>query len=242
MIIIGRGGGSMEDLWAFNDEKLCREISASAIPTISAVGHEIDFTISDFVADLRAPTPSAAAELVAKSHHEVIERVNQFLRMMNVSWERLFRVRSHQLESLQKRLVDPQRKLQDLAVKNDDLVDRLQRAIKNYFQQKSHHVQILHQKLGDPHELLKTAEFNLQKNEMRLQSSFEKLLSLKKFRWEKNVAALESLSPLKVVDRGYSLVTANGQVVKTTGQLKVGQQIEIRLAQGQVEAEVKKLI
>lgn len=241
VIIIGRGGGSIEDLWAFNDEKLCREISSSLIPTISAVGHEIDFTIADFVADLRAPTPSAAAELVAKSHHEVIERVSQFLRMMNMSWERLFKVRSHQLDSLQKRLVDPYRKLQDLSLKNDDLLERLQRAIKNYFQQKNHQVQMMQQKLGDPQELLKAAQFNLQKNEMKLQSSFEKLISLKKFRWEKNVASLESLSPLKVVDRGYSLVSQSGKIVKSTSQLKLGQLIEVRLADGQIEAEVKKL-
>jgi exodeoxyribonuclease VII large subunit len=241
VIIVGRGGGSIEDLWAFNDEKLCREISASLIPTISAVGHEIDFTIADFVADLRAPTPSAAAELVAKSHHEIIERVSQFLRMMNMSWERLFKVRSHQLESFQKRLVDPQRKLQDLSLKNDDLLERMQRAIKNYFQQKNHQVQMMQQKLGDPQELLKAAQFNLQKNEMKLQSSFEKLISLKKFRWEKNVASLESLSPLKVVDRGYSLVSQGGKIVKSTSQLKLGQLIEVRLADGQIEAEVKKL-
>lgn len=242
VIIMGRGGGSMEDLWAFNDEKLAREIAAATIPTISAVGHEIDFTIADFVADLRAPTPSAAAELVAKSHHEVVEKVNQFRRMMTLSWERLVKFRFHQLENLQKRLVDPQRKLQDLALRNDDLLERLQRATQNYFLKRQHQLQILKQKMGDPVEKIKSTQLQLQKNEIRLRSSFEKLLSNKKFQWEKMISSLESLSPLKVVERGYSLVTKQGQIVKSQDQVKKGDSLNVRLAQGQLEVTVEKTI
>lgn len=216
-IIVGRGGGSIEDLWAFNDETLARTIASSPVPVISAVGHEIDFTIADFVADLRAPTPSAAAELVAKSSAELRNRVLSLERVLRVSLDRKLRTFVQQLHGLGRRLIDPRKRLQDLAIRNDDLLTRLDLAMRNLFQRRGHRVQLLGQRLAPP------MQMHLEKRRARI----ARLASL-----------LDSLSPLKVVERGYSIVTKNGVVVKSAMNLKSGDEISIRLADGEAKASV----
>ena len=196
VIIIGRGGGSIEDLWAFNDETLARTIVASPVPVISAVGHEIDFTISDFVADLRAPTPSAAAELVAKSSDELMQKVLQLRRLLVVSKKRALESFKQRLALLKNALVDPQKKLQELTQRNDELLMRLDLARKNLFERKK--------------------------------QSLQHKMSL-----------LDSLSPLKVVDRGYALVTKGEQVIKIAGDVKKGDLLNIRLSQGSLQVSVE---
>ena len=196
VIIIGRGGGSIEDLWAFNDETLARTIVASPVPVISAVGHEIDFTISDFVADLRAPTPSAAAELVAKSSDELMQKVLQLRRLLVVSKKRALESFKQRLALLKNALVDPQKKLQELTQRNDELLMRLDLARKNLFERK-------------------------------------------KQRLQHKMSLLDSLSPLKVVDRGYALVTKGEQVIKIAGDVKKGDLLNIRLSQGSLQVSVE---
>ena len=196
VIIIGRGGGSIEDLWAFNDETLARTIVASPVPVISAVGHEIDFTISDFVADLRAPTPSAAAELVAKSSDELMQKVLQLRRLLVVSKKRALESFKQRLALLKNALVDPQKKLQELTQRNDELLMRLDLARKNIFERK-------------------------------------------KQRLQHKMSLLDSLSPLKVVDRGYALVTKGEQVIKIAGDVKKGDLLNIRLSQGSLQVSVE---
>ena len=196
VIIIGRGGGSIEDLWAFNDETLARTIVASSVPVISAVGHEIDFTISDFVADLRAPTPSAAAELVAKSSDELMQKVLQLRRLLVVSKKRALESFKQRLALLKNALVDPQKKLQELTQRNDELLMRLDLARKNLFERKKQ--RLLHK-----------------------------------------MSLLDSLSPLKVVDRGYALVTKGEQVIKAAGDVKKGDLLNIRLSQGSLQVSVE---
>ncbi len=129
VIICGRGGGSVEDMWCFNDERVARAIANSRVPLISAVGHEIDFTIADFVADLRAPTPSAAAELVSRNAQEICESLEVQKRRLTRVWlhkEQLLKQRVHQLS---RRLVDPKRRLQDLALRSDELAQRLEASV-----------------------------------------------------------------------------------------------------------------
>jgi exodeoxyribonuclease VII large subunit len=199
VIIVGRGGGSIEDLWAFNDETLARTIVASPVPVISAVGHEIDFTISDFVADLRAPTPSAAAELVAKSSDELMQRVLQMRRLLILSKKRTLDHLKQTLTHLRNALVDPQRKLQDLSQRNDELLMRLDLARSNLYQRK-------------------------------------------KQRLEHKMSLLDSLSPLRVVDRGYALVTKSGQVVKTAQDVIKGDELDIRLSKGSLKVNVESIL
>ena len=200
VIIVGRGGGSVEDLWAFNDETLARTIVASPVPVISAVGHEIDFTISDFVADLRAPTPSAAAELVAKSSDELMQKVMQLRRLLLISKKRTFEGLKQKLALLRNALVDPQKKLQDLSQRNDELLMRLDLARKNIFERKRQ-------------------------------------------RLEHKMSLLDSLSPLKVVDRGYALVTKgsgkDSHVVKSIKDVKKGDLLNVRLSQGSLQVSVE---
>lgn len=196
VIIIGRGGGSIEDLWAFNDEILARTIVASPFPVISAVGHEIDFTISDFVADLRAPTPSAAAELVAKSSDELMQKVLQLRRLLVISKKRSLEGFKQKLALLRNALVDPQKKLQELTQRNDELLLRLDLARKNVFERKRQ-------------------------------------------RLEHKMSLLDSLSPLRVVDRGYALVTKGEAVIKSAKDVKKGDQLNIRLSQGSLQVAVE---
>ena len=238
VVIIGRGGGSIEDMWCFNDEALARLIAASPIPVISAVGHEIDFTISDFVADLRAPTPSAAAELVAKSSSELSHRVDSFDRLLNLALKKVFRSYLERVNLASKRLVDPKRRLQDLQLKNDDLLNRLEFATQKYLKDFRHEVVLLKQKLGSPQDIILDKKKDLQHLSARMQKSQGFLLEKKQSRLQRVMSVLDSLSPLKVVERGYSIVSHNKKIIKSAGSVKPGDLIEVRLAEGSLAAAV----
>lgn len=241
VIIIGRGGGSIEDMWCFNDEKLARKISASIIPVISAVGHEIDFTICDFVADLRAPTPSAAAELVAKSSQEIIQKLEQLERSFRLAMGRRLQHKQQQLLLQTKRLVDPKKKLQDLFVRNDDLYTRLELAVTNYFSHARRDVQLLRSSLVSPRQVIQQKNSALQHLEQKLKNSIKESLTEFKFRTESAMALLDSLSPLKVVDRGYSIATKGKDVVKSVKQVKVGDHLLIKVADGIIETKIESI-
>lgn len=238
VVIIGRGGGSIEDLWAFNDEALARAIAASPIPVISAVGHEIDFTISDFVADLRAPTPSAAAELVARSSSELIQKILTLDRLLGVALDRKLKTRIELLKGLQRRLIDPRKRLQDLALRNDDLLERLENAVRNLFLAREHRVQLLKQRLGNPMDRVQRSRQVLQMRTMSLHNQLQRLLERRQSKAARLAGMLDSLSPLKVVMRGYSIVMKQDSVVKSYQQLSVGDEINIRLAEGSAVAKV----
>jgi exodeoxyribonuclease VII large subunit len=134
VMIVGRGGGSIEDLWGFNDERVARAISSCRVPIISGVGHEIDFTIADFVADMRAPTPSAAAELVCKNAAEICEQICVKQRRLIRAFAHHVQIHKQRVFQLSKRLVDPKRRLQDLALRCDELTERLQSALLRRFE------------------------------------------------------------------------------------------------------------
>lgn len=238
VIIIGRGGGSIEDLWAFNDESLARAIAGARVPVISAVGHEIDFTISDFVADLRAPTPSAAAELVSKSSLELHERINQLFRILNLTMDRKIKSWKQDLHRLQKQLIDPKKKLQDLMLRQADLIYRLELGIRRRIKDKFFQLKTKSQRLVHPKTLIEKMQLRQRQLEKNMQ-----LLIWKK--WQKTEAqlnlqmrSLHSLSPLNVVERGYSIVTKNKQLIKSVDQIELGDQIDIKLAMGNMRAQV----
>ncbi|AGH96521.1 exodeoxyribonuclease VII large subunit [Pseudobdellovibrio exovorus] len=238
VIIIGRGGGSMEDLWCFNDEKLARLVAASPIPVISAVGHEIDFTICDFVADLRAPTPSAAAELVAKSSHEILQKLQHLDRMLNTSLQKFLKLKMQSLVLTSRRLVDPKKKLQDYAFRNDELLTRLEQATRVYFLHLKKDIQLLEKKLVSPRDIIQNLRSRVEKMQILMNRSIDHRLNQASYRLKSNMGKLDSLSPLAVVDRGYSITTTGTKVVKSVKDIKKNDEIEIKVTDGVITAEV----
>ncbi len=245
VIIVGRGGGSAEDLAAFNDEGLARAVAASEIPVISAVGHETDFTIVDFVADLRAPTPSAAAELVIRSRVEVenqAEAVRE--RLVRAMERRLLEARHALTERAQHgafaRMMDLIRQRQQ---KLDDLTHRLERGERQALEQRRRRWETVAAAVRhyDVRRVLAGMRGELEAETAALAAAMRNLLLQYKVRAERMGSALEILSPLAILERGYALVfDSAGQLVKDAAQVKVGQQISARVARGEIEAVVKK--
>lgn len=239
VIIIGRGGGSIEDLWAFNDENLARLISSSSIPVISAVGHEVDFTICDFVADLRAPTPSAAAELVAKSSLEISQKLTHLDQVMKSAIQKILKLKSQNLILNSKRLVDPKKKLQDYAFRNDELLTRLEQSMHSFLSNQKKDVLILEERLVSPFEIIQQRRAKIDLLKLQIQTSIQTQLQKAEYSLKNSMSLIDSLSPLKVIDRGYSIVTNKNKIVRSKKDVKKGDTIEIKVKDGQVIAEVK---
>jgi exodeoxyribonuclease VII large subunit len=242
VLIVGRGGGSIEDMWCFNDERVARAIVASRIPVISAVGHEIDFTIADFVADLRAPTPSAAAELVCKNAGDLVEQLRLSEKRLVQSLRVVIDNLRREVRTLTSRLVDPQRYLQDLILRADELTTRLENGVFRYLEIRRNEVELALQKIGTPLEKIVRLHKRLENFSMRVHSAFERKRQKLQIRFRESVGRLETLSPLKVLDRGFSVVMKKDKIMTSTASLKVGDEVKIQLAQGQALAEVKKLL
>ncbi len=238
VIIIGRGGGSIEDMWCFNDEKLARLIASSSIPVISAVGHEIDFTIADFVADLRAPTPSAAAELVAKSSAEIEQRLTQLYKNLNSLITTQLKIKLQTVVHLARQLTDPKKKLQDLMLRNDDLFNRLENAVKVYVGGLNKDIQILKNKLVSPLQVIQKLRLSLDHKNIQLKNAMDLNIKNRVYKVESMMALLDSLSPLKVVERGFSITKTKGHLVKSITQVKKNDIIDIEVHDGVIEAEV----
>lgn len=193
IVVLARGGGSIEDLWCFNDEGLARAIVASRLPVISAVGHEIDFTIADFVADLRAPTPSAAAEIVSGHWVDAIGRLRDSDSRLRNAIVRDLRTRKIQLDHLSARLISPRDRLREQAQRCDELALRLERAMRTRLE--------------------------------RGRAGLDRI-----------GAQLDALSPLRVLERGYSIVKesgASGRVLRSVSQISSGQRIQVVFHDGE---------
>ncbi len=242
VLIVGRGGGSVEDLWAFNDERVARAIAACPIPVISAVGHEIDFTIADFVADLRAPTPSAAAELVVKDSEELLNRLQGLSLTLNQHLGKRLQVFRHQLGQASLRLIDPRRRISDYIFRLDELVERAQNAIRGLSHSKSLILKGLRARLATPQFLIDRKRLQLQKQEEGLNRTIDKFLSKQRETVQLQAGLLDSLSPLKVLERGYSVTrTARGKVLRSVDGIEMDSKIDIWLSQGTIHATVNKV-
>jgi exodeoxyribonuclease VII large subunit len=245
VIIVGRGGGSAEDLAAFNDEGLARTVAASEIPVISAVGHETDFTIMDFVADLRAPTPSAAAELVIRSRVEVenqAEAVRE--RLVRAMERRLLQARHALVERAQHgafaRMMDLIRQRQQ---RLDDLTFRLERGQRQALEKMRRRWEAVAAAVRhyDARRVLAAIRSELEAGAAALAAVMRNQLLQNKVRLERMSRALETLSPLAILDRGYALVfNEAGQLVKDAAQVKPGDPITARVARGELRAVVTK--
>ncbi|MDK8639730.1 exodeoxyribonuclease VII large subunit [Niallia taxi] len=243
VLIVGRGGGSIEELWAFNEETVANAIFASSIPIISAVGHETDFTIADFVADLRAPTPTGAAEMAAPHMEELMERVlTRKARLIRATKERVDKEK-HRLGKMEKSYAFRYPKL--LLDQKMEQLDRqnelLQRNINKLFLLKEEKHELITRRLSrsHPQELLHNAEkdrVNLEKNLVRNMN----LIHQKKLHmFQSIIGKMDALSPLKIMERGYNLAySPEGKLISSINQVKKDEQIELRLSDGTVEARV----
>jgi exodeoxyribonuclease VII large subunit len=222
VIIVARGGGSMEDLWPFNEERVARAIVRSKKPVISAVGHEVDFTISDFVADLRAPTPSAAAEIVIKSKAEIADRVRQLEgRLESIVKYRVSALRNFLASKVGSRgFVVAENRIRRLSQRVDDLGFRLEQA-------------------GRSRTFIKTRSHRVELCEQRLSTAIHQRLK----KWHQAFAGiahtLDALSPLAVLERGYAIcLTLEGRVVRSASSLEVGSDVKVQLHEGRLSARV----
>jgi exodeoxyribonuclease VII large subunit len=245
VIIVGRGGGSAEDLAAFNNEGLARAVAASEIPVISAVGHETDFTICDFVADLRAPTPSAAAELVIRSRVEVESQAETVrVRLVRAMERQLLEARHALMERAQDgafaRMMDLIRQRQQ---KVDDLTYRLERGQRQTLEQVRRRLETVSSAVRhyDLRRVLAGIRGELQAVSAAMASAMRNQLLLNKVRLERMGRALEALSPLAILERGYALVfDSSGQLIKDAAQVGAGDEISARVARGEIRAVVKR--
>jgi exodeoxyribonuclease VII large subunit len=243
VVIVGRGGGSIEDLWAFNDEGVARAIVACCVPVISAVGHETDFTIADFVADLRAPTPSGAAELVVREKLAVVEALVDLYARLKQAITAEVAVYRERVEYLGRRrvLTDPARALRDLHRRLDELQGRLRLGLRSSQRQVRHRVALATGALRSRNPLARIAggAALLAQLRGRLIASAAHSVKVSRSRFAESVGRLESLSPLGVLARGYSLTRlSSGAVVRNAGQVAVGDPLEILLHQGALGARV----
>jgi len=244
VIIVGRGGGSAEDLAAFNDEGLARAIAASEIPVISAVGHETDFTICDFVADLRAPTPSAAAELVIRSRVEIENQAAAVRERLVRAMERiLLEARNELMVRTQHgafaRMMDFIRQRQQTL---DDLTFRLERGERLRLEQMRRRWEMASAAVRhyDARRVLAGVRRELETQTSALSGAVRNLLLQYRVRAERMSRALEMLSPLAILDRGYALVfDAEGKLVRDVEQVRSGEEISAKVAKGEIRAVVK---
>jgi exodeoxyribonuclease VII large subunit len=244
VIILARGGGSVEDLAAFNDESLARTIAASKIPIISAIGHETDFTICDFVADLRAPTPSAAAEIVIRSKQELEETVAALRERMRRAMQYKLLYERQNLTSLEKNRVFA--RMEDAISRRqqrvDDLRFRLETRMRTRLAEASRRLDLGLSRLRqrDLRQQLRTRKRELLSHLQALAAAAHQYLMHRRSRLEQASGKLATLSPVAILERGYSLIfDPQGALVKDASQLAPGDSIHARLARGEVDARVE---
>lgn len=245
VLIVGRGGGSLEDLWAFNDEAVARAVFRSKIPIISAVGHETDWSICDFIADLRAPTPSAAAELVCASSENLRLQLNGLMHRIDKAMQGQVALLKHQLEGARRALHDPTMLLGHLGQRVDDLSERLDLALQNLLAHRQGQLARLEQHLTTMHPVFRIARFR-QDIVMLSERAERRTVALIAQRCREHgeiTAKLDTLSPLQTLARGYTVTErpTDGKVIRDAAELAIGERLRLRLQRGTAICSVSEI-
>jgi len=245
VIIVGRGGGSMEDLWSFNEEIVVRAIAASHAPVVSAVGHEIDVTLADFVADLRAPTPSAAAEAVVPVLAEIVKRLRELTVRTGQMMLRHCGFERQRLDAGIRGMVDIRFRLQEVAQRTDDVVDRLREVVQQLLRSGREQVHEAQRDLSalNPILTVKQGLATVPQFSKRLEGQMGVILMQHRHRIHARLAQLNTLSPLAILERGYSILQTvpAGQILHRASDVEVGQELEAQLASGRLSCTVTRV-
>jgi len=244
LVILARGGGSLEDLQAFNDESVARIIHACRIPVISAVGHETDYTISDFVADLRAPTPSAAAELAVPVKNELEALIFNYKLSLQRMMANVIAKRNERLSTLRKRLKDPGRIVQDARMKLDDHTGRLTRTVSSFLKLTREKLErrIVNLHRFSPQQRLSKHKETLEQHRHNLLVYMNIALNKREFQYRETAARLATLDPKATLKRGYSITRTifDNRIVNDPACVNNGQVVEITVNKGTFNARVEK--
>lgn len=245
VLILGRGGGSIEDLWAFNEEAVARAIFSCKIPIISAVGHETDTTIADFVADMRAPTPTAAAELAVPSREELVERIVERKRSMYISLSNQIKHERKRLTTYQQSypLQFPERLYRPFTERLSGLDDRLLRSRNELTANRKADHNRLDRMLSfySPLQRIKEEDRNLLVVNERMKRAMQSELRNKTEQFSSAIRMLKALNPLEVMERGFSIAYKEGTVANSVIGLEIGEMLQVRMQDGIVESEIKSI-
>ena len=242
VVIIGRGGGSIEDLWAFNEEPVVRRVAELSIPVISSVGHETDTTLIDFVSDMRAATPTAAAEIATPVLMEIHQQLRNLQTRLEQALSRQLQIKRERMQALANASIfqNPERIYQVYQQRVDQLEMRLQQIMQQSVQQKRQQlVKNQHRlELGSPSRRVQTEKQALQYLAKRLEQAQGQLMKDKKQQFQRAIQQLDLLSPLKIMNRGYGILQQEETIIKSVDQLEVNQELTIQLVDGTVRSKV----
>ena len=242
VVIIGRGGGSIEDLWAFNEEPVVRRVAELSIPVISSVGHETDTTVIDFVSDMRAATPTAAAEIATPVLMEIHQQLRNLQTRLEQALSRQLQIKRERMQALANASIfqNPERIYQVYQQRVDQLEMRLTQMMKQSVQQKRQQlVKNQHRlELGSPSRRVQTEKQALQYLAKRLEQAQGQLMKDKKQQFQRAIQQLDLLSPLKIMNRGYGILQQEETIIKSVDQLEVNQELTIQLVDGTVRSKV----
>lgn len=241
VLIVCRGGGSIEDLWAFNEEPVVRAIEACAIPVVSGVGHETDFTLADFVADVRAPTPTGAAELVSPNRQESLHRLAQAQGRLKTVLEQRYFDASQKLDWLARQIRHPRQKLDEQCASISKLAQTLSYSMTQNLRAHTAHFERQTQTLKHCRPDVSVYKNNIDRFQTALSHSFRQLLAHRRQSLTAQAALLEAVSPQHILERGFSVVkNTRGQVIRNADTLKQGQKLHITFADGETDVRVTK--